>query len=896
MNAMSAEADPACFTTQHGAREVRHERHTCRGRIGPDIRGMPESPHVRRSEQASVPLRTVAMRRRTSSSGWVPRLSMPGCGRGSRALACSGDRHEVSHPLASIELMFAHDSNDRDARRRVSPSPAVKRTPTERASAMRGSLPSAERQTARAEPGPEHQATDTAREARSAPPEETDADQPEQGRNGRTQRSANATPSSPDAQAAIGVAEQRADTHRALVSSHASRQPVRKEQHEGEAAGSDLGQLSVEALESLLLELAADLAARTSRYLDVIAELDRREAWRHYGCRNMAEWVSWRAGVSIGAAREQVRVAASLSRLPRLHEALARGEISYSKARALTRVATTDNEAHLLEVARSATGAQLERICSRYRQSSDAHDPSAELARYRRRYLRTWFDEDGCLRGSFCLPPEEGAMLLRALDEASGLLRKGRSGSHMESTKPGDQESCQERRTPVRGAAPQDRVPLGPTLEANTQSDKPTCDIDAIAATSLGSRNLPHAKPAMPGREAQLRSDPALQSRNTTDPELAKPGRDTRRGTNAALGSWNPTDVEQAKPGQDTRRGTNPALGSRQRDRDPSTHDTHRFNEARNGHDHMTHPQLEAHVHAIPHSADAFSPFEEHGTDPWLANASGSPTGPCVSAETSPGVRSIPQSALSTTFETGESCAASPVPAGFTSPASDSGITSEGPGSLLRQAEPHAKHATNNPDTLDPDEVIDPPQDEPDDPLGAHFADALVTLSRFFLVHVGCGRDGEARPLVVVHVADPHGGPSTSTSTHLERGGGMADEALLRLACDAEIIAQHTCGTFLDLGRARRRPSAALRRALVSRDRGCRFPGCSARAFIEAHHLRHWAHGGDTNLDNLVLLCSFHHRLVHEGGFELRRTADDTFVAIAPTGQVLEDRSVLRSA
>jgi hypothetical protein len=60
-----------------------------------------------------------------------------------------------------------------------------------------------------------------------------------------------------------------------------------------------------------------------------------------------------------------------------------------------------------------------------------------------------------------------------------------------------------------------------------------------------------------------------------------------------------------------------------------------------------------------------------------------------------------------------------------------------------------------------------------------------------------------------------------------------------------------------------------MQRALRARDRGCRFPGCDNRRFVDAHHVRHWAHGGETSLDNLILLCRRHHRAVHEGGYRV---------------------------
>ena len=91
-------------------------------------------------------------------------------------------------------------------------------------------------------------------------------------------------------------------------------------------------------------------------------------------------------------------------------------------------------------------------------------------------------------------------------------------------------------------------------------------------------------------------------------------------------------------------------------------------------------------------------------------------------------------------------------------------------------------------------------------------------------------------------------------------------------------------GEPLDVGRRTRAIPPALARALRSRDGGCRFPGCTRTRFTEGHHVKHWADGGETRLGNLVTLCRFHHRLVHEGGFGLRVTDDGVFVFTRPDG------------
>ena len=94
-------------------------------------------------------------------------------------------------------------------------------------------------------------------------------------------------------------------------------------------------------------------------------------------------------------------------------------------------------------------------------------------------------------------------------------------------------------------------------------------------------------------------------------------------------------------------------------------------------------------------------------------------------------------------------------------------------------------------------------------------------------------------------------------------------------------------GEVLDVGRRTRAIPAAIRRALWIRDQGCRFPGCSNERFLHGHHVQHWLHGGRTSLDNLVMLCSFHHRQIHEGGFSIRLAANGGVEVRAPGGALL---------
>lgn len=119
---------------------------------------------------------------------------------------------------------------------------------------------------------------------------------------------------------------------------------------------------SNEVLEHEVVALAGQIASATCRFLVLVAELDRRNVWAGWGCRSMAHWLSWRCSLSPVTAREHVRVAHALRSLPLTVEAFGRGELSYSKVRVLTRVITSDTEHDLVELARTATAAQLEKI------------------------------------------------------------------------------------------------------------------------------------------------------------------------------------------------------------------------------------------------------------------------------------------------------------------------------------------------------------------------------------------------------------------------------------------------------------------------------------------------------------------------------------------------------
>jgi hypothetical protein len=172
---------------------------------------------------------------------------------------------------------------------------------------------------------------------------------------------------------------------------------------------------------------------------------------------------------------------------------------------------------------------------------------------------------------------------------------------------------------------------------------------------------------------------------------------------------------------------------------------------------------------------------------------------------------------------------------------------------------------------LEQEEIADGVAERSPSGFQSRQADALVAIVKTYLEGgaASAGSDSSStadRYQLVVHVDE----------AALRGGVGRSDaplETVKRLACDASVVVvtEDERGTPLDVGRKQRTVSTPLRRALLARDRHCTFPGCHRTRFVEAHHVDHWFDGGGTSVDNLLLLCSFHHRLLHEGGYRIRR-------------------------
>jgi len=166
----------------------------------------------------------------------------------------------------------------------------------------------------------------------------------------------------------------------------------------------------------------------------------------------------------------------------------------------------------------------------------------------------------------------------------------------------------------------------------------------------------------------------------------------------------------------------------------------------------------------------------------------------------------------------------------------------------------------------------------------AQQADAVVAVMKSYLDggHGGEGGSTANRYQVVVH----------ADAESLRGGTGCSDlpiETVKRLLCDCSFatVFEDENGHPLDVGRKQRTVSTALRRALHARDRCCTFPGCHRTRYLDGHHLEHWVDGGQTTLDNMRLLCTYHHRLLHEGGFRIEKESDDSLRFVTADGRTI---------
>jgi len=182
----------------------------------------------------------------------------------------------------------------------------------------------------------------------------------------------------------------------------------------------------LDRLEDEILTLCGHINAAEYRFLKLLADYDRAEGWGRHGVASCVQWLNWQCGIGAVAARERVRTARALESLPLTAEAFSRGELSYSKVRAMTRVATPENESTLLTIALHGTATHIEKLVRKYRWVRRQYDAERVEAQHRERFLETFWD-DGALVIRARLPGEVGAMVKCAIEAAMAVAASGAS-------------------------------------------------------------------------------------------------------------------------------------------------------------------------------------------------------------------------------------------------------------------------------------------------------------------------------------------------------------------------------------------------------------------------------------------------------------------------------------
>jgi hypothetical protein len=501
-----------------------------------------------------------------------------------------------------------------------------------------------------------------------------------------------------------------------------------------------------------------------------------------------------------------VRVAKALGELPHIDAAFAAGELSYCKVRAMTRVANPAIEERLLEMARHATGAQLEQICRGFRRVQRAaalDDEARRRAAEPDRYLRQRTMPDGMVRIEMQLLPDEAELVWQALEQVRAELVadvKGAAGWVLSAERPAvvepspaadldatAPEPCCERRSGTDIAESAEGIDSAESVESN-----PRCpDLSAESCPVAGDTSAdPLAHLFAPEQEAP--GPRGTWARCEQTGELVYYGSDPPEAWPEEYG---PTEEEQEADALDRARARLPSR---------SEWAARRAEEM------------------LPGRVDAL-----------VTLAVRTLNGPQGSEER-PRARAF-------------------------------GRRRQRPLLLVHLSEDRLAQAlAATPPTAAPPTAAPP---------------AIAPLAAISLA---------ATPLAtpVPFVAELHG------------GSWLRGETLLRLACDAGVAVVRTDerGSVLDVGRRRRTIPPAILRALLVRDGHCQFPGCCGDGDIEAHHIDHWTQGGETRLDNLLILCPFHHKAVHEGGCTVCRVACGSHVFRDPFRRILEQAPLAATA
>lgn len=228
-----------------------------------------------------------------------------------------------------------------------------------------------------------------------------------------------------------------------------------------------------ERLGEQITELCSYLYAAEARLLNLVREFDAKECWAEQGFCSCAHWLNFKCGIGMNAAREKVRVAKALVDLPKIEAGLAKGELSYSKVRAMTRIADVNNEDYLLMIAKHGTAHHVEKLVSKFRSAKRAQDAAMAEEQYRDRELNHYYDHDGCLVIKARMPAEQGALIVKAIEMAMDKEFVASSDTDRETDEPADNESEVQ---PVAARRADALANVAETYMNNSESSGSTAD------------------------------------------------------------------------------------------------------------------------------------------------------------------------------------------------------------------------------------------------------------------------------------------------------------------------------------------------------------------------------------------------------------------------------------
>jgi len=312
---------------------------------------------------------------------------------------------------------------------------------------------------------------------------------------------------------------------------------------------------TTEQLGEEIATLARKIHVATHRMLVLLARFDAHEGWKATGHRGGAEWLAWRTGMDLHTAREHVRVARSLRQLPETSASMAKGKLSFSKVRALTRVAEPESEAELLEVAEQCSAARLERVVRSWK-AENREDEAARAERlHRSRRLSVFPGEDGMYAVQGRMEPEVGALLMRAIEAASDALYREERGREALGSGRSDFERSLSRRSETPGGRSGELGRRAPVRDARAEAARRRADaLGLLAERALAA--------GFGGGSPRQGSDPAAESGEEVSSdacENAAAGEVDSGGVEAVLGADSGSGAAADSGGQTTEVSAIPA-------------------------------------------------------------------------------------------------------------------------------------------------------------------------------------------------------------------------------------------------------------------------------------------------------------------------------------------------